>query len=571
MQATPKHNMENITSLKIPLDHINDGLFVIIDERTSGTLFIADDHIENFEAPYQLKEGFYYDYEFSNAEYSFGDSPVVQSNVRKKYLGTISPNIYVGTLQLPVLYNGQSTAKNVSLEVQSLKTGYREDYRDMLEFISEQCTELLLQTDSPVSQYFDVDFSRNGDSLYQRFSFVKSIILTDEFNEAVHRIVKTPVTKWIDETELCDVHNLKRIKNKQLREIIKGSNRVNLHHDNALNKYGIDSIPFKINSVRKYDSVDTPENRFVKHVLETFLKFSTEIHNIAEKFSLNQLVQEADLLQKKLEMYLQYSVFKEISRPASLKINSPVLQRKEGYREVLRVWLMFDLAAKLIWQGGDNIYSAGKKDVSVLYEYWVFFKLLNLFKSMFGIVPQSVSQLIQPTADGLNLTLKQGRHTAIEGIFSVYSRKLNLSFHYNRSYRGSKDELSYPSSGSWTTSMRPDYTLSFWPFGVSEAEAEKQELIVHIHFDAKYKIANLTDLITPKTDDQLNSEKEDNRKGIFKNADLLKMHAYKDAIRRTAGHIFCIREILISSGKDFTKSFLALELFPSGRRKLMME
>jgi predicted component of viral defense system (DUF524 family) len=30
-------------------------------------------------------------------------------------------------------------------------------------------------------------------------------------------------------------------------------------------------------------------------------------------------------------------------------------------------------------------------------------------------------------------------------------------------------------------------------------------------------------------------EKAENRKGIYKNADLLKMHAYKDAIRRTGG------------------------------------
>jgi hypothetical protein len=527
--------MKNRTSLKIPLDYIDEGLHLIIDERTPGTLFIANDYVENFEAQYQLKEGFFYDYEFSREEYSFGDNPTIQPNVRKKYLGILSPNIYVGTLYLTILYKGQYITKNLLLEVQSIKTGYREDYRDMLEFISEQCTELLLQTDSPVSQYFDVDFARNSDSLYQQFSFVKSIILTDEFNEALHRIIKSPVTKWINETELCDVHNIKRIRNKHLREIISGSDRVALHKEHALQNYGIDSIPLKVNSVRKHDSVDAPENRFIKHVLETFLKFSTEIHNIAEKFSLKQLADESDLLQKKIEMWLQYSVFKEVSRPSSLKINSPILQRKEGYREVLRVWLMFDLAAKLIWQGGDNVYSAGKKDVSVLYEYWLFFKLLNLFKSMFGVESTVVSQLIKHSSDGLNLTLKQGRHTAIKGIFSVYSRKLNVHFHYNRSYNGSNTETSYPSSGSWTTSMRPDYTLSFWPCEISEAEAEKQELIVHIHFDAKYKIANLTDLITHKDDEQLNVEKEDNRKGIYKNADLLKMHAYKDAIRRTAG------------------------------------
>src|SRR5690606_16464793 len=93
----------------------------------------------------------------------------------------------------------------------------------------------------------------------------------------------------------------------------------------------------------------------------------------------------------------------------------------------------------------------------------------------------------------------------------------------------------YPASGSWTTTLRPDYTLSIWPLGISEEEAEIQELIVHIHFDAKYKVANLTGLLEQNVDKDLDNEKTENRKGVYKNADLLKMHAYKDAIRRTGG------------------------------------
>ena len=84
--------------------------------------------------------------------------------------------------------------------------------------------------------------------------------------------------------------------------------------------------------------------------------------------------------------------------------------------------------------------------------------------------------------------------------------------------------------------MRPDYTLSFWPQGIMESEAERQELIVHIHFDAKYKVANLAELLKEgNQEEELDKEKTRNRKGIYKNADLLKMHAYKDAIRRTGG------------------------------------
>ena len=44
--------------------------------------------------------------------------------------------------------------------------------------------------------------------------------------------------------------------------------------------------------------------------------------------------------------------------------------------------MKFDLAAKLIWKGGDNVYEAGKKDIASLYEYWLFFTLLDLLKEV---------------------------------------------------------------------------------------------------------------------------------------------------------------------------------------------
>jgi hypothetical protein len=100
--------------------------------------------------------------------------------------------------------------------------------------------------------------------------------------------------------------------------------------------------------------------------------------------------------------------------------------------------------------------------------------------------------------------------------------------------------------------------------------------IVHIHFDSKYKVQQFT----IKTDveqnvkdidedsnpvydneevniDSLEKEKKDERKGIYKNADLLKMHAYKDAIRRTGG------AYVLYPGSEEHKSFIGFhEIIP---------
>lgn len=528
--------MKSVSNIEIKLDSIQEGLRLWIDARRPDSLFDAEENSsEHNEARFQLVEGCYYDFQISDPDFILGDvgENIIQQHKRTKNLGTISPNIFVGTLSIPLLEkeSNQECCK-VELEVQSIKSGYRDDYRDMLELITEKCTDLLLQANSPVSQHFEIDYTKDSQTLYQKFAFIKSVIGTDEFAEAIHRIVTAPVTKWTETTEEKDIRNARRFSNTNIKEILKGSKRTKLPESHYLRSYGIGTLPERITTIRKTDSVDTPENRFIKHALENFLKFCTDINNKAKEFRHKKMENESELLIRELEGQLHHTLFKDISRPTTLKLNSPVLQRKEGYREVLRVWLMFDLAAKLIWKGGDDIYSGGKKDIATLYEYWLFFKLLDLFQSIFDIEPKDISDLIKETPDGLNLQIKQGKFTALRGVYDSGSRKLNIHFNYNRSFSGKK---TYPDSGSWTTTLRPDYTLSFWPFGISETEAEKQELIVHVHFDAKYKIANLTDFLERNTDNDLDEEKAENRKGIYKNADLLKMHAYKDAIRRTGG------------------------------------
>ena len=526
--------MKPCSDISIPLDRVEQGLQLIISATQEKSLYDASDSDDlNNEAPYQLLEGCFYDYELSNEDYVLGTigENIVIPHSRRKNFGRIAPNIFVGTLTIPIQEKETgATCGEIQLEVQSVKASYREDYRDMLEFITEKCTDLLLQSNSPVSHYFDIDYAKDAQTLYQKFAFLKSIISSSEFKDAVHRIVTSPATTWSEVTEQKDIRSVRRFSSVNVKELAKGSKRTRLPESHYLTKSGLVSIPERITAVRKIDSVDTPENRFIKHALETFLKVCTDINNAAAKDSV--LWKESNTTINELESQLHHSFFNDISRPTTLKLNSPILQRKEGYREILRSWLMFDLAAKLVWSGGEDVYGAGKKDIATLYEYWLFFKLLDLFKEVFEIEPKDIANLIEPSDNNLNLRLKQGKFTALRGVYQAPSRKLHIRFNYNRSFSGG---TRYPGNGSWTTTMRPDYTLSFWPYGISEKEAEHQELITHIHFDAKYKIANLKDFLQDNFEDDLDTQKTDNRKGIYKNADILKMHAYKDAIRRTGG------------------------------------
>ena len=534
--------MPSLSFISIPLDFIEKGLTLTIDAKKPDTLFEVINAEQEGESRYQLKEGCFYDYEFSNPKYFFKKSDYVQAHSRKQYIGIISPNVYVGALTFEIIHKeGLGNTHKIKLEVQSVKSDYRTDYRYMLESITERCTDLIMQIDSPINQHFETDFNKNPETLYQRFSFVKSLIDSLEFEEAIQKIVSNPTTKWEEEHELKDIRRIRRFNQKNIKQLVTKSNRMELSNDHFLNKsYGLTSIPTKIDSTRKTESIDTAENRFIKHALEEFLFFCENCELKFEKYSTAKF--ESGLLATKISTLLNQSFFKQISRPSSLKLNSPVLQRKSGYREVLNAWLKFDLAAKLIWHGGDNVYDAGKKDIATLYEYWLFFALLDLLKEVFDIEPKSIAELIQYDKGQLSLNLKQGTAIAMKGVYKSPSRNLNIQFSYNRSFGGGK---TFPNSGSYTTTLRPDYTLSIWPEEIKEAkDAERTELITHIHFDAKYKVKNFYELISKSKDEELTEEEnielikeeaEEVKKGTFKNQDLLKMHAYKDAIRRTGG------------------------------------
>ena len=521
-----------INKLHIPILIKSEEIFLeIYGESSDSVLEITEAEAEsNGESRFQLKEGCFYEYKISNKNYRLRSEIkdiVKQSNIDPSS-GRISPNIYVGTLILEIYQDISSEKYQVRLEVYSVKTEYREDYRVMLGEITERCTDLLMQHTSPVVQNFEPDFERDPKTLYQRFAFLKSILDSEEFNDSVLKIISSPITKWKEIEIDNDIRSVRRLNNKSMKQIVGSSNRIDLPFDHQL-KNVIQSVPSRLKVSEKSETVDTPENRFIKYVLNSFLTFCGILRTKLSDNSRNKL--DAARSEKILEQYLNYSIFKEISSPDTLPLNSPVLQRKEGYRDILKIWLMFNLAAKLIWAGGENVYEAGKRDVAVLYEYWLFFKLMDIIKEVFNIEPKSTEDLIKKTADGLGLMLKQGNHIAIKGIYNGSSRKFNIEFSYNRTFSG---EVDYPNGGSWTKNMRPDYTLTIWPYDIPyQIDAEKEEIIVHIHFDAKYKIENLYN--TFGNDINLDEEKTDQSKGNYKRSDLLKMHSYRDAIRRTGG------------------------------------
>ena len=505
---------------------------------SSGAPLYVDDYAADYgESRWQLLEGKEYEYELVDdslnepVDWSLdGPASMVQRNLRHRNRGVITTGIYVGTAHFKAVRAGAKEGVSVDLEVTSVKTDYRRDYRHMLSDITSYYTDLVMQQGSPVTQKFEVDYDTPQHTLYQKFAFVKSIVEDEQFDEAIHKIISNPVRKWAETTVERHIESVRKLSKSSLRQIVTRNDRV--PYAGVIE--GLESLPRYLTVSHKTDSIDTPENQFVKYVLTSFYGFCSSLGT--KKNATPQLKMEIDAVCNILAGYMNGLFFKDVSNPSQLNLGSPVLQRKEGYREILQAWLMFDLAAKLTWNGGDDVYEAGKKNVAVLYEYWLFFKLMECVSEVFNVPAVEKQCLISNDADGINLEIRQGHTKMIHGQTMAGNRRLNISLYYNRTFSHTDDIYA---SGSWTMNMRPDYTLSIWPGEMTEADAEREDAIVHIHFDAKYRLNKI--IIEDKEIDlearekELQNEKEDREIDIYKRGDLLKMHAYKDAIRRTGG------------------------------------
>jgi predicted component of viral defense system (DUF524 family) len=554
-------------TLLIPLDHIEPGLQMAFKD-SEERFFVSNDYLTHNEAQFQFSEGVFYTYELSySKEISSNENWIIDLNqglkgVFKPYSkldpneGSFIPNTFVGSMRIPLIKADKSA--HFYIEVQSSKIDYRDkenvqnklgqfrsEYQLMLEEIVEQSMDLIMQYNVPIEQTYESGTEQISEKeLYQRFIFVRSLFKNQEFEEAVQKIISNPATKWEEEIEQKDVRSVRRFTSKNIRELVSGPNRMEL--SKSIGK--LTSIPVKIGSNRKVESVDTQENRFIKHILASFQDFCETILPKLTNAKLTREAEEVQSFSQRLDNLLNQPFFKEINHPNSLKLNSPILQRRSGYRELLRAWLRFHVTAQLSWKfdnDQDNLFTGGKKDIASLYEYWVFFVLFKTLTEKYGDYSRKspkdwIEGLIVSDSKGLGLTLQEGKTRAFEFNYNSGKRSLTIKFYYNRSFPGNRKYSENKGFGSYSKSFRPDYTLSIWPSELKQEEAEEKESIVHIHFDAKYKVDySFFKEDKPQNEDEASEiieivEKEE-RQGIYKNVDLYKMHAYKDAIRRSGG------------------------------------
>lgn len=488
------------------------------------------------EESLQIVENGRYEYELIPRDLhlvsTHGSAVVHQSeNPDLRNCGSIAPGSYVGRLSLDAVASDGTFAGRAALEVRSRKLAYRSDYRRMLEDIAERCVALVSDIHSPVTGTIKPDPNAQPATLQQQFEFVRALIGSNWFREAVHRVAQHPHRQRVGQNLPRDVRRTPRLDRRAARVIASATRRFPLPPGHPLRRT-VGSLPEIIPSGSSVESEATPENQFVKFILEEFSAFLTNMVRRLESLARPQdarLIANVRTMNAELCAFAMLEPFRSLGRPSFLPYQSVVMQRREGYREILRAWIQFQMGVRLVWSGGDDVYGSGKRDVARLYEYWIFFELLRIAERIFRFDVPVHRELIVETRDGFGLRLRRNHQIDLVATFGDRARPLRVRFSYNRRFEAASDRAI---AGSWTLTMQPDFTFSFWPAEFTEREAEEQEVMVHLHFDAKYRVETLTEIFGTSID---GSEPAQHERPTAQRVDLLKMHAYRDAIRRSHG------------------------------------
>ena len=506
-----------------------------------------EDAREHGETTVQLRESERYEYEvvsvngtdlrlrcsLSTRRRSLGNSG------DKPDAGLIETRSFCGTLLMELVeggvHDGKSAVASALLDVRSLKLDYRTEYRGMLRRLSDEIAGLVADARSSAKAGFRSTFESRTDAgwLQIQLELLRETLDSADFSAALQRILSVPHERLSTVSDSVLTNCPLRWTPSAVRQLVANNPRHEIPASHQLRiQLGLNSVAEKVLLPRKSRDLDTSENRFVKFVLSEFRAFLTHAHAIFEScVGWGASAALSRRLAATVDDWLGRSLFREVGELRLAPLGSPVLQRKAGYREVLRWWLRFRTASDLSWGGGEELFYAGQRDVASLYEYWLFFELLGWFcqKCRGGNRP-AIEELVEGLEEGSpNLRLRKRMELGpFVGTFAGQSRRLNARFAYNRRFEVTQNRFA---GGSWTRRLHPDYTLTFWPEGLSEADAEREELLVHVHFDAKYRVEDIEGLFGKEGADDADDEVE----GNYKRQDLLKMHAYRDAIKRSQG------------------------------------
>ena len=491
---------------------------MLLEETTYDVLFESNKSKGNFIVLDSLNNSELSIKPFKQMNFNLSDENVF------KCVGTLNFKAYVGKSFLSIK-EGNISSISIPIEIRSKKINYFKQYPAMISDLSEYSSGMLFDLKAPLSQLFKIDQTSTRTTLYEDYMYLEYLFDDKNLPTTMEYLLRNMNSQLIKNKEIVPSSQAGNISPKELINLLTSPDKWIKNKNSKLNniKEFKGYIPEYVEEIKYEDTIDTNENRFVKYFLQQINDLIEDLINTNPKGYIYDNLQKFSQIN---EYYLQNRIFKDISTLNYLPTNSQILQKKEGYNEILNYFLMLEFSFKLNWSEVTNEFKGYEKRLSQLYEYWCYFKVLEVLNDL-SINKINFDDIFEIDQNKWSIKLKRSNKSKKTFKILFKEKIVTIDYYYNQLFKRNSNYKSY------SLSFKPDYTL------LIKTDNEKY----FIHFDAKYKSEleikdfyekiKLEDNNNEKLIDERDAEEEIFHK--FKDGDIYKMHTYKDAILNTEG------------------------------------
>lgn len=356
----------------------------------------------------------------------------------------------------------------------------------------------------------DRSIADRDDVLLHAFIYARHVLLAARGDQSAPRalemVLRDPHRLFTSDRTSVQLHAARRVDSRTISRIASGADGVvtatGFAASTALARSLGGRLPAHVDVPRVEHTFDTAENRFV---LEFILQLRTIVDRVeriarskATAFWRNA-VKDCAAMRRVLGPFEQHDMWIGVGRMRHVPIGSSVLQRRRGYKDVLRHHLALRAAARIpLDEDTVESHLLGVKDVASLYELWCYFAVVDAMRELIGREPDAVESF---DVDIDEVDLPWGFRVSWSNGPTVF---YNLSF---------SQKAAQPRRSS-SLLLRPDIVVEVHRDGICE---------LHV-FDAKLRVDGVASI-----------ELEDGDEAeldplSFKKDDVAKMHAYRDAL-----------------------------------------
>lgn len=426
-----------------------------------------------------------------------GKSNITITTLDNAWVANVNFRGFAGKTFIDIIYDGIKIF-NLMFEVRTKKLDYDNEYSQMIADLSEYSSGLLFNVNASLYQSHILSNDPQS-TLYEYYMLLEYLFRPQNLPSVCEYLSRNLYSLLENTVELIPTPLASNIGASEIAELSS-----NPHHiSETTEKYSIYNyenthyVPLMINEVKYLDNIDVPENRFYKYFLEFIRDLIVELYheNPDEKQVKLSLEKYNDIINS----ILSHRYFKDISRLDYVPLNSQVLQKKEGYREILQYYLMFEFGLKISFDELTNDFKGYQKELDKIYEIWNYFQLIEIVNSLTG---SDINFETFVDMEKWSISLENMNIVDTFNPLIIDDKKIKIILMYNHEFKPSKTYENGVFS-TYSEQLKPDYTIVL-KYG---------DTVKLIHFDAKYKL-----------------DKES-----YKKEDIHKMHAYKDGINDSLG------------------------------------